>query len=120
MEPLRVIYDGHCPLCRRLAEYGRARGGEEMQFEAWEDFVGTEEARGLLEQERLEGRPERLCVLRNGVISFGVEAWREVLEVYPPFEKLRWIAVRLGLIRPVARVVDLGGRLLHGRCKECR
>ena len=118
-EPLLVLYDQDCGLCRRLAEYGHARSGDALHFDPWQDFVTTPAAEALFPSEEREGPPRHLRALRGNTVLQDQEAWEAILAAYPPFESLTWIAKRLGLLGAVSRVTYYGGTWARSACKSC-
>lgn len=119
VEPLTVLYDDSCGLCRRLAEYGRARSEETLRFVPWQDFAEGPEAAQWFSESALQAPPRHLRVLQEGTLLEDAAAWEAILAAYPPFESLGWMAERLGLMGAVSKVTYYGGTWLRGRCGNC-
>lgn len=117
--PLRVLYDGDCGLCRRLAEYGRTRSEDRLEFIPWAAYAATEEAARHFSEEELKAPPARLRTLHEGQLREDREAWAAILAAYPPFETFGWIVERLGLMGAVAQATYHGARWLRNRCGAC-
>ena len=117
--PLRVLYDDHCGLCRRLAEYGRSRSEGRLEFIAWAEFSATEEANQFFTAEERNAPPARLRTLHDGEVREDQAAWSAILAAYPPFEKFGWIVERLGLMGAVSQATYHGAQWLRNRCGGC-
>ncbi len=118
-EPLMVLYDASCGLCRRLADYGRTRSEDRLHFVPWQDYVKEAEAIEQFSETELQAPPSSLRVLQEGAILEDAVAWEAILTAYPPFDSLSWIAERLGLMGAVSKVTYYGGTWLRGRCGTC-
>jgi len=119
MEPLRVLYDDECGLCRRLAEYGRLRSEGHLAFIAWQEFAETDEAGLYFDETERNGPARHLRTLRDGVVLSDQDAWAAILAAYPPFEKFGWMVERLGLMGSVSHATYHGAQWLRGRCSTC-
>lgn len=117
--PLRVLYDDHCGLCRRLAEYGRTRAEGQLEFVPWSNYAATAEATQFFSDEIRSAPPARLRTVQNGEIREDQDAWALILATYPPFEKFGWIVERLGLMGAVAQATYHGAQWLRNRCGGC-
>jgi predicted DCC family thiol-disulfide oxidoreductase YuxK len=117
--PLRVLYDDQCGLCRRLAEYGRTRSEDRLDFIPWSDFAQTQESAQYFTQEERSAPPARLRTLHDGGVREDQEAWAAILATYPPFEKFSWIVERLGLMGAVSQATYHGAQWLRNRCGGC-
>jgi predicted DCC family thiol-disulfide oxidoreductase YuxK len=117
--PMTVLYDSSCGLCRRLAEYGKARSEGVLHFVSWQEFALEPIASSLFNAEELESPPRHLRTLHNGETLEDADAWAAILNAYPPFESLSWVAERLGFMGTFSRVTYYGGQWLRGRCKDC-
>lgn len=118
-EPLTVLYDASCGLCRRLAEYGRTRSENTLHFIAWQDFAEAPQAAQWFSESELQAPPRHLRVLREESLLEDAAAWEAILAAYPPFETFSWMAERLGLLGTVSKVTYYGGTWLRGRCGTC-
>ncbi|MCF6284573.1 MAG: DUF393 domain-containing protein [Candidatus Hydrogenedentes bacterium] len=118
-EPLTVLYDTSCGLCRRLAEYGRVRSNGALLFVPWQEFSQQGAARSLFSEEERATAPRCLRTLREGEVLENAEAWAAILTAYPPFQSLTWIAERLGLMGSVSRATFHGSQWLRGHCNDC-
>lgn len=118
-EPLTVLYDESCGLCRRLAEYGRVRATGTLEFVSWQEFVTRPEASAYFTETERAAEPDQLRVIDGGAVRDGSAAWEAILAAYPPFESLTWIASRLGLLGALSRATYHGGHWARRRCATC-
>ena len=118
-EPLTVLYDTSCGLCRRLAEYGRIRSEGVLLFIPWQEFVQQTEAEALFSEGERAAPPRHLRTLQGNKIQEDAAAWAAILAAYPPFQSLSWIAERLGLMGSVSQVTYYGAQWLRERCNTC-
>ena len=118
-EPLTVLYDASCALCRRLAEYGRTRSEGVLLFVPWQEFVQQAEAKTLFSEDERAAPPRHLRTLQGAELLEDAAAWAAILAAYPPFQSFSWIAERLGLMGSVSRATYYGTQWLRGRCDTC-
>lgn len=117
--PLRVLFDDHCGLCRRLADYGRTRSEGRLEFIAWSEFAETAEAEAYFTVEERGAPPAHLRTIHEDAVREDQAAWAAILAAYPPFEKFGWIVERLGLLGAVAGATYHGAQWLRSRCGAC-
>lgn len=113
---LRVIYDDNCALCRSLAAFGRQRAGSSLTFVSWTEFRASPEAQWFRD---LPADPESVLLWDGLQLAAGPEAWETLLAYHPDLRPLGWLAERLGLARPVARVLNVSSTLLRRFCSGC-
>lgn len=117
--PLIVLYDATCPLCRRLADYGRVRAGDTLEFVSWQEFVTLPAAEAILSETERRGDPDQLRVVDGERVLAEKHAWEAILAVYPPFESLSWIATRIGILGAVSSATYYGGHWARKVCGGC-
>lgn len=110
-----VIFDQDCPLCRNLAAFAEARG-QGLKFMSYCDFEKTlTDLPDVLENLNRE----KLMVWDGESLSIGTDAWARMIDHSPDLKGLSWLAAKLGLGQPMARLFEVSGLLLRGFCKKC-
>lgn len=106
-----VYYDGNCFLCRQLASFiGNLSLGSSIELKS---SVKTDPV--SLTVEVFDGeQPTQLD---------GPSAWEWLLVNHNSLKQVNWLAERLGLIKPTARVLSTTGALLRRSigsfCRRC-
>lgn len=121
--PLRVYFDGACPVCAREVEHYRRRDRAGRLVPIDISAPGFDPGSCGLSRAALEY--ELHAIDRLGTIYRGVDAFRAIWQAYPEAPGYRALAllVALPLIRPLARLCYWGfARLrphLPGRGARC-
>lgn len=115
-----VLFDGACALCRSLAEWGRGRASEVLEFVSWQDFREGAEAASLLGPQVVDQPADTLRVLRDGRLLAGEDAWAVIIEAHPDLRSFQWVAERLGLVKAAAKAMMAGGHVARRFCRPCR
>jgi len=113
---LKVIYDDNCNLCRNLAAFGRQRAGATLSFVSWTDFRASTDAQWFRD---LPENPDSVLLWDGLQLAAGPAAWETLLSHHPDLRPLGWLAERVGLARPVARVLNVSSTLLRRFCRGC-
>ncbi len=110
-----VLFDGDCPLCRSLAELAGQRTDGALKFAPWQEARLT---LGLAAEAQAQPA-DKLRVLTGGALLEGEGAWAFLLERYEGLSALGWLAGRLGLSRPTAKLLGGSADLLKRLCRRC-
>jgi hypothetical protein len=117
--PAEVLYDAACAPCRQLAELAARRAGGALGFASWQEFRGSEAARGLPESVRA-AEADELRVWTGGELVAGRAAWALLVERHPDLAGLAWLARRLGLASSTpGAALESAGALLRRLCRRC-
>lgn len=96
------------------------RAAGELRFISWQEFLLTAEATARLPSPALARAADSLRVLTGETLLEGEGAWAFLLERYRDLAGLNWMASRLGLTQPVAKVLERSGGVLKRFCWSCR
>ncbi len=118
-EPLLVLFDNDCALCRRMAAHAMGHAPRYFQFVAWQEYAKMAAAQTRFSREVLEAPPSKLRVLRGDTVLEDAAAWEVILEHYPAFSTLSWMAKKMGLTQTTAHAFHRTSRVLRRLCWRC-
>jgi len=115
-----ILFDEDCSFCRTLAELSARRSAGQLQFIAWQRFRTSPEATQYFDDAALAAPADKLRVLAEGKIFEAASAWEWLLSAHPDLRSLAWMAEKLGLTRPTAKIFERTGHALRWLCGCCR
>jgi len=104
-----VIFDDHCPMCKILADYARARC--DFEFLAFSD--AESEIKSLT-------RKSLTVRLGESDFKFDADAWQWLIQNHPSLASLNWIAEKLNMQPTVAKGVSKIAQMARAFCWKCK
>ena len=109
-----MLFDGDCPMCQSLAGWLSRGSLGRVEFASWQ----AEWAKNELFQQFPEV-PEKLAFWDGTSMVFGGAAWERLLQLHPALGAFGWAAQKLGIMRPIATMIDHSTRALRRLCTRC-